>query len=288
VKIQEKYFTKLVDFIGGFVINLIVFSISTFFIEITFSLALLYSLINALLMPFYLFPLLKKANMLIENRKRKNQYVPIKDYYKKQAENRIELEKGFEELKHRENKLLKKYKYDWKLYRKFLNKSKIDFVYHFTDKSNLESIIKNNGLFSLKAIEKNNIIISKSGGNELSHKLDRKKHLENYIRLSFTPKHPMMYFAMNDGRINEPVILKINSEVIYWLESKYSDNNATNRLAKIGDDFKSLPLSEIEIIKNIDYFDSPEEYKKYYQAEILIKEKIPLEYIENISEYIEQ
>lgn len=238
-------------------------------------------------MMFFLFPILSKANKVIDKRNRKFQLKPLEDYYQEKIERRAILEKEFKELELKEKKLLEKYKYDWKLYRKYLKKRKIDCIYHFTDKRNLKSIIDNDGLFSLRACEENNIIINKPGGNQLSHNLDRKASLDNFIRLSFTANHPMMYFAISDGRIENPVILKINPEVIYWLKSKYSDSNATSKNAVIGEDFNSLPLSKIELIKNIDYFDSLEENKKYYQAEILVKEKIPLKYIENMYEYIE-
>ena len=239
-------------------------------------------------MLFLLFPLLKNINNKIEKRKRKYQLKPLEEYYQEKAKRRTELDAEFEELEKQEKKLLEKYKFDWKLYRKYLKRKNINCVYHFTDRQNLQSIIDNGGLLSLKTCRENGIVIRKPGGNDLSHSLDKRAGLDDYIRLSFTPNHPMMYFAMNDGRINNPTVLQINQEVIYWLNSKYSDDNATNRTAKIGTEFKSLPLAEIEKIKKIDYFDSPEEFKKYYQAEILVKKKIPLKYIENIYEYNEK
>lgn len=287
MKLSEKQFNQLVEFISGFLINLFVFTIAVFLTEITFLLALLYSTINAFLMVIFLFPILKKASDIIKKRKRKYQLKPLEDYYQDQIKRRLQLEKEFQELERKEEKLLEKYKYDWKLYHKYLKRKNIECVYHFTDRENLNSILDNGGLYSLKACSKNGISVSRPGGNQLSHELDRKANLDNYIRLSFTPNHPMMYYAIGDGRINNPVILKINREVIYWLDSKYSNDNATNKSAKIGADFQSLPLDKIKRIQNIDYFDSPEEFKKFYQAEILVKERIPLKYIENIYEYIE-
>ena len=81
-------------------------------------------------------------------------------------------------------------------------------LYHFTDRENLESIIEKGGLYSWADCEAKGIRVAKPGGGELSKSLDRRANLQHYVRLSFTTEHPMMYAAMNDGRITNPVVLE--------------------------------------------------------------------------------
>ena len=97
----------------------------------------------------------------------------------------------------------------------------------------------------------------------------------------------MMYYAINDSRIENPVILKLNIELIYWKDSKYSDSNATSRNSRIGENFDTISIIDFDILKKSDYLNAPTDKKKYFQAEVLIKNHIPIKYIENILEYKE-
>ena len=63
--------------------------------------------------------------------------------------------------------------------------------------------------------------------------------------MSFTTEHPMMYVAMKDGRISNPVILRIDPSVVYLQHTMYADMNATTtkRTPNIGkslEDFKKI------------------------------------------------
>ncbi len=86
----------------------------------------------------------------------------------------------------------------------------IKHTWHFTDKSNLESIIKNRGILSLRRITDNNIAVSIYGGNQWSHDADRHKGLDSYVHLAFIDDHPMLYVAKQEGRIQEPIWLQID------------------------------------------------------------------------------
>lgn len=57
---------------------------------------------------------------------------------------------------------------DWKDIDSILLRYKINCLYHFTDRSNLESIIANRGLMSWADCEEKNICISMPGGDMLS------------------------------------------------------------------------------------------------------------------------
>ena len=176
-------------------------------------------------------------------------------------------------------------KSNWLEFKAILDQHKITKLYHFTDRDNLESIIKNGGLYSWMDCNRKGIKISKPGGGDLSRSLDLKDNLQDYVRVSFTREHPMMYVAMKEERISNPVILEIDPEVIYWSETKYADSNATRNDARVGnrfDDFKSIHFSSVKVHK---HFDLPEEEQPYFQAEVLVKNFIPLEFIKNIGNF---
>ena len=78
-------------------------------------------------------------------------------------------------------------------------------LFHFTDASNLESIRKN-GLLTWKKFGEMKID-AKMNSSELSQKLDSRKGLADFVRLSLCKKHPMMYIALKDKRISVPGVL---------------------------------------------------------------------------------
>ena len=132
------------------------------------------------------------------------------------------------------------------------------------------------------------ISIPKPGGGgpgSLSWGLDSRKGLEKYVRVSFTRNHPMMYVAMNEGRISNPVILEIDTSVLFDDKTKYSNMNATRNGANIGngiDDFKEI---HFDTVKARNHFDLDIDEQPYYQAEILVKNFIPLSLIKNIGNF---
>lgn len=158
-------------------------------------------------------------------------------------------------------------------------------LYHFTDRENLKSIIEHGGLYSWADCESRNIDIPKPGGGALSRNLDSRDGLQHYVRLSFTTEHPMMYVAMNEGRITNPVVLEIDPEVIYENDTKFADRNATRNGANVGgtfDDFKKIHFTSVKARK---HFDLDADEQQYYQAEVLVKNFIPLDRILNIGNF---
>lgn len=174
---------------------------------------------------------------------------------------------------------------NWQEYDAIMKQQKINKLYHFTDRENLQSIIQNGGLYSWADCEEKGITIAKPGGSPSSRMLDSRDGLQHYVRVSFVTQHPMMYVAMNDGRISNPVLLEIDPQVIYWQNSQYADRNATKNGARVGNeigDFKAIHFYSIKAKK---HFDLAEDEQQYYQAEVLVKNFIPLEYITNIANF---
>ena len=176
-------------------------------------------------------------------------------------------------------------KYNWQDYKTLLETQGVGKLYHFTDRDNLESIILNGGLYSWADCEQKGIVISKPGGEQLSRQLDSRDGLQHYVRLSFVTQHPMMYVAMNEGRISNPVILEIDPEVAYWDGTLYADRNATKTGANVGGILDDLRRVHFQSVKARKYFDLDESEQPFYQAEVLVKNFIPLQYIKNIGNF---
>ena len=177
-------------------------------------------------------------------------------------------------------------KQNWQEFEQVLKDNRITKLYHFTDSDNLESIIKHGGLYSWADCDKKGIKITKPGGSSQSRSLDSRDGLEHYVRLSFAYDHPMQYVAMKDGRISNPRVLEIDLETAFWEDTLYADRNATKTGAQVGgtvDDLKAVRFGLFN--RMMKYFDMSEEAKTYYQAEVLVKNFIPLKYIKNISNF---
>ncbi len=176
-------------------------------------------------------------------------------------------------------------KSNWQEYQQVLEEGRITKLYHFTDRDNLESIIKHGGLYSWKDCEDKGIKIAKPGGSGTSRSLDQRDGLEYYARLSFVPDHPMMFVAMDDGRISNPVVLEIDLEAALWEDTLYADRNMTKNGANVGGSLDDLKAVHFGLFWGRRYFDMSEEAKMYYKAEVLVKHFIPLKYITNIGNF---
>lgn len=169
--------------------------------------------------------------------------------------------------------------------KQLISKYNITKLYHFTDYENLESIVQNGGLFSYGDCIQKGIQIVRAGGSELSHKLDEQEHLQYYVRASFCKRHPMMYSAMQDGRINRPIVLEIDTDVLFIEGCIYSNKNAVRSDATKGPSFENFANIHFSTVLHDSQFDVPENEQQFFQAEVLIPKCIPLHYILNISKY---
>ena len=173
-------------------------------------------------------------------------------------------------------------KSNWQEFQEVLEQNRITKLYHFTDFDILESIIQNGGLYSWADCRDKGIKIPKPGSSGPSRSLDERDHLEHYVRLSFVEDHPMKFVAMNEGRISNPVVLEIDLEPALWKDSLYADRNATRSGAIVGGDFANLMVVRFGLFNRMmRYFDMSDEAKMHYQAEVLVKNFIPLKYITN-------
>ena len=174
---------------------------------------------------------------------------------------------------------------DYREFKQVLEKYNISRFYHFTDRENVDSIIRNGGLFSYGDCIRQGIHISRPGGSELSHELDEKENLQNYVRVSICKKHPMMYYAIQDERIVNPVILEIDTDILFIEGNIFSDKNAVRSDSHKGGSFVDFNRIHFNTASRRSQFDVDEDEQEYYQAEILVPHHIPLHYILNIADF---
>ncbi|RHE43771.1 DUF4433 domain-containing protein [Bacteroides stercoris] len=176
-------------------------------------------------------------------------------------------------------------KNNWQEFKNIIEEKGIKKLYHFTDRDNLESIIKNGGLYSWADCDEKGISILKPGGGDLSRSLDARDGLQHYVRVSFVKDHPMMFVAMNEQRISNPVVLEIDPEVVWWQDSLYCNKNVTRNDASYGGDVEHLKQVHFDTVLKNRYFDLAEEERPFYNAEVMVKNFIPIQYITNIGNF---
>lgn len=158
-------------------------------------------------------------------------------------------------------------------------------LYHFTDRANIQSIIDNGGIYSWQSCQENGIAVKRPGGDATSHSIDSYKGLGKYVRLCFTRNHPMMYVAKNDGRISDPVVLRIDLSVADLPGALFSDVNAARNSATVASGLSGAINIHVSTVRQPDHFNLTAEEKPYYQAEVLVYDKVPLGCIKNIDYY---
>lgn len=174
---------------------------------------------------------------------------------------------------------------NWLSFDRTLKQYGVERLYHFTDRANLPSIIKNRGLLSWGDCKEKGIEIAVPGGDSSSRMYDKMDNLHHYVRLSFTNQHPMMFVAKRKGRIKTPVVLEIEKSIIFDDTTLFSNMNAVKREASIGGSLSDFRKIHFDAVTCRTHFDLSSEEQKYFQAEILVKNFLPLEYISNIASF---
>ena len=153
---------------------------------------------------------------------------------------------------------------------KVLRDNSIKSLFHFTDASNLDSI-RSNGLLTWKTLNERKIS-SRMNSSDLSHKLDAKKGLADFVRLSFCKRHPMMYIAKREKRISTPVVLEIKLEVVSRPGVLFCETNAAANRSKASE---SPRVIRFEVVKACSARSVPESQRPFYQGEVLVPDYIP-------------
>jgi len=166
-----------------------------------------------------------------------------------------------------------------------IQKYNIDCVWHFTDKSNLDSIREHGGLLSLEELERRGISIPAPGGNDLSHELDSHNGVDSFVHLCFCKSHPMLHIAKEDGRISDPEWLKIDKSIILHPEVRFTADVSNKSGIPVLDHEAAKREIDFEVIYKRTNWSDPDTQKrrqKGEKSEILVPNIVPIDMILNI------
>lgn len=155
--------------------------------------------------------------------------------------------------------------------RDMLKKYNVNCLWHFTDKRNIASI-KQYGLLSWGELQRRGLVSAVPGGNQWSHDADAYSGLENYVHLSFNQGNPMLYIAMRDKRIVDPVWLNIDLSVID-ANTRYTNDVANKaNVQRLDNDSAVKEIDFKALFKYLDFkIDGNAERKKAAaKSEILV------------------
>jgi hypothetical protein len=92
-----------------------------------------------------------------------------------------------------------------------------------------------------------------------------------------------MYVAKKDGRIPNPIVLKISPEIIFLKDTMFSDRNATANKSLHGKEFNDFKRIKFDVVTEKSQFDVLEvDRRPYYQAEVMVRKFIPIHFIEGL------
>lgn len=172
----------------------------------------------------------------------------------------------------------------------FLNERKIEYLVHFTNLKNLESIMKN-GVLSKQELEDKNMLYYNTDGARLDNQLD-------YISTSITfPNYKMFCKKREEIKSQDWVILKIDSQIIcdkldtLFLMHNCSDKEIRNLITQKRKDLEAnealkklfnnyVDIKGIRTIREDKLIDS--NMTTNPQAEVMIKKCIEIKYIKAI------
>ena len=160
----------------------------------------------------------------------------------------------------------------------YLKSNDIEYFYHFTEEANLVNIRKSRGLFSQRECLSNSIIPKTSGEMRHLRNKDAEFFLEDYVRLSFCKRHPLI-----EGRSGNLVLLKFKIDVALFESTLFSDRDAALDEHQHGNRFEDLLKVRLDAT-NRTITDSTDPDFAYSQAEIMVKTFIPQEFIVNLYE----
>lgn len=168
-------------------------------------------------------------------------------------------------------------KEDWQSFKQVLDDNHVQYLYHFTDVRNIQSIKKHGGLLSWHYCHTHGITIPCQGGDDVSRELDKKYGLEDYVRLSFCDEHPMAFRLKQSG--SNIVILRIKVDVALLKDTQFSNMNAADKRHTHGKNLAHLQMVDFDATRK-HFLKSDDPNFKPHQAEVMVKTFIPLKYIE--------
>jgi hypothetical protein len=162
-----------------------------------------------------------------------------------------------------------------------LKKYGINEIWHFTDKKNIQSI-NTHGLLSLTESRVKLGTIPAPGGNQWSHEADHIKGVDQYVHLAFLKDHPMLFIAKQDGRVANPVWLKISTETLAHPNIRYTLDVSNKAGVQLLTAQEAINHLDFEVLFTRTDWKDPkikERRRVALKSEILIPNYVPLNMI---------
>lgn len=161
----------------------------------------------------------------------------------------------------------------------------IPFLYHFTDRRNLDLIRQNGGLFPHSQLVARGIVPPAPGGNDWSHDADRLNGVDGDVHLCFRSSHPMEHVARQQQRIADTIYLQINAVVMQWAGVRFTSDVSNKSGVSAVPIATAQPLIDFEVLYTRTDWNDPaikERLKQAEKCEVLVPHAIPLDLIGNI------
>ncbi|BDS09584.1 DUF4433 domain-containing protein [Aureispira anguillae] len=158
-------------------------------------------------------------------------------------------------------------------------------LFHMTSYKNLSSILKL-GLLSHKKAHNNNHITEDISNQEVNLKRNRyvksiDRNIHDLVPLYINPQNPMLKSLKNKEVWDDLVFLRVNPDIIIDDTAFFSNGNAAWDGAKFFSSTKDLKKLNWRVLRQPVLIDT-DKIKKYRCSEVLVDEKIPMYYVDEI------
>lgn len=144
----------------------------------------------------------------------------------------------------------------------------------------VQIIEKYEGLLSLEKIEEYGVSIPMSNGNQWSHEADKLKGLHRFVHLAFIDDHPMLFRAKQEGRIKDPIWLKIKNATILHNTVRFSADVSNKTGVRILNAEEAIQQIDFDaLFTYMDWRNAEVQHRRQVakKAEILIPDKVNIE-----------
>lgn len=95
----------------------------------------------------------------------------------------------------------------------------------------------------------------------------------------------MSFSAKKEGRLEDMIVLQIKPEILYHLGTWHSDMNAIDNGVTFSNKVEQLQSFDFRVFRK-NYTNLNPDEKKSHQAEVLVRHKVPLEFITNLNQFL--
>ena len=152
-------------------------------------------------------------------------------------------------------------------------------LYHFTSVENLPGIAHHQGILSKAELERfGNWPPPSPGGNEDSHRRDRRLGNWDKVHLFFNPNTPMVYRAKSEDHL---CFLEVPIDMACLRGVVFTHANAASEMARRGEGLEGLGLVDFRYVKSYPDPSNPD-WRHLSQAEVLVPNRIPMDVVKRI------